>query len=422
MDVPQFWGSRLRQSSKRLLSSRSSNTKSRQHCNMYFDDCERRPLIDDWEGYLPELNSRVAWTTSRAEAKENAIQQLLGYNAKSASLLSTDQVEMETLQWAADCNIVWVPEDGEENEDNQQARDSSRYSSISDLIVASECESNISCLALLWKLIANLLENHELNSLYMIVFPSATSLWDYDNMVTTLQALAISRPLLPASMQNVQLDLFHPDYKHSPRMWSPEMHSPFPTLGLSIQSQVASVILGPNRRNSNFGGSDSMDDVDAELETARSRLENLFASIDADDQFRIRSREENLDPRKILKECMDWGTRRGISVENTFVVDTHVEPFHIYACMWSVIQELQAAANNQTDRVNVSSLTRILVTPNLDAYTMKRLAITVNVALQRLHCSVRVSDIFYPTTSRHDPRGAPHAMIQLTLDYAGPPQ
>ena len=378
---------------------------------MYFDDCERRPLVEEWEGWLPELSSRVSWTTSRAEAKKRAIQQLLGYNAKSASVLTTDQVEMETLQWAADCNIVWAPEDEEESEGNRQAGTRSRYSSISDLIVASDCESNIDCLSLLWRLIANLLENHELNSVYIVVFPHTTSLWEYDNMVMTLQALAISKPLLPASLQGIQIDLFHPDYKHSPRMWSPEMHSPFPTLGLFIQSPAASVIPC-------FGGSL---DVDEELEMARSRLENLFSCIDADDQFRTRLREENADPRKILKECMEWGTSRGEALEDHFfVVDTHVEPFQIYACLWSVIQELQAAAQIQPEKgkVNGSSLRKILVAPNLDAYTTKRLAITVNVALQRLQCFVRVSDIFYPTASLNDPRGAPYAMIHL--DYIAP--
>jgi len=393
---------------------------------MYFDDCERRPLVEEWEGWLPELNSRVSWTTSRTEAKQQAIQQLLGYNAQSASKLSTDQVELETLQWLADCNIVWSPDDDDEDDNNnngpkrtgepikKQPR-TTRYSTISDLIVASDCHSDIDSLALLWNLIAKLLENQELNSVYMTVFPNATSLWDYDTMVTTLQAIAISKPLLPTAMQNVQLDLFHPDYKHSPRMWSPEMHSPFPTLGLSIQSQPQSQTL-----RSFKDPVMSPLDVDDELEITRNRLESLFASIDADEGFSARLKEENIDPRQILNECIEWeiDKRIGMTTSNC-VVDTHVEPYQIYARLWSVIQQLHAVGikSMHKDKSLVSSKPMMmLVTPNLDAYTTKRLAITVNVALQQLQSSIRVSDIFFPTESIDDRRYAPHAMIQLTFD------
>jgi hypothetical protein len=397
---------------------------------MYFDDCERRPpFVEDWEGWLPELNSRVSWTTSRAKAKHQAIQQLLGYNFESASQLSIDQVELETLQWVADCNIVWAPDDYDDDPETTivptgtaTTTNTSRYASVADLIVASNCHSNVDCLAFLWDQIAKMLERQELNSVYMIVFPNATSLWDYDGMVTTLQALAISKPLLPVPLQNLQLDLFHPDYKHSPRMWSPEMHSPFPTLGLSIQKTQPPQkypTLSDNPRTN----SESVLNVDDELETARSRLESLFANIDADDNFSTRLREMNMDPRAILKECISWRNKKAMAKgaqlddEESWVVDTHVEPFQLYASLWLVVQRLQEAVVQQTDAGTVvSSPSMMLVVPNLDSYTTKRVAITVNVALQRLQSTVRVSDIFYPTASLNDPRNAPYAMIQVSQD------
>lgn len=393
----QFWRSRSGKAA-RIFSPRRSHKKSTQ-CKMYFDDCERNPFVEEWESWLPELRSRVSWTTSRTVAKKEAIDRLLGYTPESASKLSREQVEDETLQWAVDCNVIWADDEEGTTENSTISGITSRYSTISDLLVASDCKSTVEALAFLWSLVANLLENKELNSVHVVVFPNATSLWDYDTVVMLLQAIAIAKPLLPAQMQNVHFDLFHPSYKNSPRMWSPQMHSPFPTVGLSINDHIS--LNSDSSKNWDF---------EDQLDIYKSRLEALFASIDADDEFNNRLREENVDPRQILATCQSWAFKMGISNHlppSCWVVDEHNQPFQLYASLWSIIQKMESSTN-QLEPIMIAM-------PNVDAYTVKRLAITINAALQRLQSNVRVSNIFYPTAAPEDPRNAPCTLIQLSL-------
>jgi len=231
-------------------------------------------------------------------------------------------------------------------------------------------------------------------------------------MVTVLQALTISGPLLPPNV-HLSLDLFHPDYKHSPRMWSPEMHSPFPTLGLSIKRQSASTssVSSSNPPATSRSIQKEGQGLDEQLEATRSRLEALFESLDADDRVNTRAVEENTDTAEVLMDCRSWAESSG-SLKESFasmewLVDTHTEPFQLYSRLWSAIQALQAG--------NDKHASTMLLAPNLDAHTSKRIAITVNAALQRLQSPVRVVNIFHPNfpSSNNSSRQAPHAMIQL---------
>ncbi len=391
---------------------------------MYFDDCERRSLAEgEWEAWLPEAK-RVScadntWQTTNTGAKIKAMKELLGHNFDSAAVLTVEQIEDETLQWALDCNVLWAgdEEDEEAVGGNDRTRGTnpkktmtSKYSSISDLIVARECKNTIDALAFLWNLMAKLLNNQELNTVYMVVFPNAPTMWNYEIMVTALQALTISTPLLPSRMQHLQLDLFHPNYKYSPRMWSPEMHSPFPTLALSIKDQPSSI-----SRTTNTGELT----LDEDLDATRSRLEALFVSVDADDRVTTRLLQDNKDTKEILVDCQRWAQRlkcfeNGPDIE--WLVDSHIEPFHLYASIWAAIGGMQAGGDDEETKC-VSSI--ILVAPNVDAHTTERLAITVNAALRRLHSPIRVVNVFHPS-SLSESRRAPCAMIQLmdepTLD------
>jgi len=396
---------------------------------MYFDDCERRLLPEQWEVWLPESKVRISsdtgtWQSTRTEAKIKAMEQLLGYNAHSATTLSVEQIEDETLQWALEYDVIWAGDDEDDESINRNGNVqeirlektiTSKYRAISDLIIAQDCTNTIDALAFLWNFMAKLLENQEVNSVYMVVFPKAPALWQYDIMVTVLQALKISKPLLPKGMQNIQLDLFHPKYKNSPRMLSPQMHSPFPTLGLSIKGQLTTTSenidsLGYSSTSFNL----SLDDDD--LDETRSRLEALFASIDADDRVRTQLLEESIDTKVILTECQRWAQEIERLQKNDkmmeWLVDTHTEPFHLYTRIWSAIRKLQSETeNNGTNHVSST----MIVVPNLDAHTTKRLAITINAALRKLRSRIRVVDVF--DTSSSSQRRAPYAMIQLSNDF-----
>lgn len=392
---------------------------------MYFDDCERRSLPEQWEVWIPDSKQTIpcertdgTWQTTQAEAKMDAMDRLLGYNMDSTAILSEEQIEDETLYWALDCNIIWAGDDDDDeilgiNSKRQcstpEKAMTSKYHSISDLVIARDCTTTIDALAFLWNLMAKLLDSEQINSLHMVVFPSVSAMWQYDVMVTVLQALMISKPLLPPHMQHVQLDLFHPHYKNSPRMWSPEMHSPFPTLGLSIQGQPATMSTTSNKStpyNAVIGTS-----LDDDLDATRSRLEALFESIDADDRVTTRLFEDNVDTKEIMADCYRWAesfTLRHDSLNIQWVVDTHSEPFHLYSRLWSVIKGLQARSHDKDAKRTTSTM---LVAPNIDSYTTKRLAITVNAALRKLHSPIRVLNVFHPSSSTS--RQAPYAMILL---------
>jgi hypothetical protein len=427
----QFWNapSALTIKKRKTLTATTRRRTTKAQWNMYFDDCERHSDLEEWEAWIPALGSSVsssgarkAWMASRSEEKKQAIENLLGYNPTSAAALSKETIETETLQWALDCNIIWAGDDTE-REDGSTAEApisettiTSMYASISDLIIASECNHSVDCLAVVWNLIAKTLDFQEFNSVYMVVFPNATAMWEYDVMVTALQALTISVPLLPPNMQ-LHLDLFHPDYKHSPRMWSPEMHSPFPTLALSITREPTSTLPTRAAPSSSKGGSKEEQSSGDELEATRSRLEALFERIDADGRVNARPVEENIDAAQVREECKKWAQGNGILKEDAsssieWLVETHTEPFHLYTRLWSAIQGLQAKASKLSSTM--------LIAPNLDAHTTKRIAITVNAALQRLQSPVRVVNIFHPNVPTSNSRQAPHAMIQLMHETTPP--
>lgn len=179
--------------------------------SMYFDDCERR----DDEQFEPWLNTNSLmssqttpsnWRLPFGEEKRLALERYLGYNQESASALSIDEIEEATLIWAVDCNIVAL---GNDESIEQEVR--CKYTSISDLLIASACSTVTDCLAFVWDTIVKLYEtgssSKDGESVQIIAFP--TALWDYETMVTMLNALEICKPLLPSD-KRLKIDLFHP--------------------------------------------------------------------------------------------------------------------------------------------------------------------------------------------------------------------
>jgi hypothetical protein len=409
---------------------------------MYFDDCERLGIDDDlWNSFVPSswtTMQKQDWVKSMSEEKQLAIEKLLGYNPSSASKLSNEQIEEETLRWAVDTNIVWVGDDdddydGDDKESDGHHRRGAKYGSIKDIRIASSCNSILSSMAYLWNDLVNALEEEQQrqqkngqerssspsSSVRLIVFPQSNPLWEYDSMVNMLLAVQISKPFLPPEY-NVQFDLFHPKYKRSPRMWSPEMHSPFPTVGISITENTS--IHRDNNNNNEI-------DIDA----TRAKLDAIFQSMDANPEYILKkiptkSDDENeIDHQQILRECLSWfhsqkqplksGSSMSIDENHEeWMIETHKGPFQLYKTLWNTILALSPEEKDEPHSLPPSST--MIVVPLLDSHTLHRVAVTVNTALIRLDIPVRITQLYTPTSSslqqKHLRPSSPYCIIQLS--------
>jgi len=399
----------------------SSKRELRVACSMYFDDHER--LLD-----MSSFNDGASyggnnqWISSLSEEKYLALGMLLGYNSKSASNLTDEKIREETLRWAIDTGIVCAGDDDESttdkyNNDDTNEKftkvtsnrpDNSRYNYIKDLQLSS-CSSTLQCLNFLWNGIADTLElkmsesssthtpiSSAESSIKLIAFPRSKDLWDYDIMVTMLEAIQLSTPLLPSQF-DLHLDLFHPDYKHSPRMWSPKFHSPFPTVGLSVSTK----------------NSQSVDEDEIDLDTMRDRLDVIFFQNSVEDH------------KLVLKKCQNWLSRvehqrkKSHKVDPTsmehfemknvdWIIQTGRYPFQLYKTLWNSILSLSSSST-----YGVS----VVIDPYLDSSKLLRIAVTVNAALKRLGIPVCISQVF-GTDSPANHSGSkirpPYGMIQLS--------
>eukprot|EP00534_Pseudo-nitzschia_fraudulenta_P002122 CAMPEP_0201128254 /NCGR_PEP_ID=MMETSP0850-20130426/33111_1 /ASSEMBLY_ACC=CAM_ASM_000622 /TAXON_ID=183588 /ORGANISM="Pseudo-nitzschia fraudulenta, Strain WWA7" /LENGTH=417 /DNA_ID=CAMNT_0047397375 /DNA_START=51 /DNA_END=1304 /DNA_ORIENTATION=+ len=394
--------------------------------SMYFDDRER---LDDVEGKLRKpMFGNNQWIMSLSNEKRLAVEKFLGYNQKTASKLTDEQVEEETLRWVVDTDIILAADDDdasssdntnidvEGNADRQRVT-FIKYGGIKDLLVASSCNSTLQSLTFLWNAIADALEDEisslstssssSSNPVKLIVFPKSEALWNYDNIVTMLEAIKIALPLLPTKF-NLRLDLFHPDFKHSPRMWSPQWHSPFPTVGFTIKAKKETSI-------------DQMD-----LDIIRGKLDVLFQSVDAT----CNAQNSSEDTKQILEDCQSWlqtehGRKRAADPtiqeysnkdDVDWIVDSRGSPFQLYRTLWNSVLSLSTCDKSAS----------LVIDPVLDSHTLHRVAVTVNAALKRLDLPVRISEVFHPfaksapTKNKHKTR-PPYGMIQLS-PYKRKPQ
>jgi len=389
-------------------------------CSMYFDDLER---LQDLEKRLSKpliggIFAENSWIISYSDEKKMAMEQFLGYNSKSASKLTDEQVEEETLRWVVDTDMV-VSADNDGSfysieSDMQGAADRQRmttikYDSIKDLLIASSCHSTLESLTFLWNVIADSLEDEiESPSLFssrssksvkLIVFSQSEYLWNYDTAVAMLEAIKIAQPLLPTQI-SLRLDLFHPDYKHSPKMWSPQSHSPFPTVGLTIKTQKQPLV-------------DEMD-----IDVLRNKLDVLFQLEDATSKD-VQSSSE--DHSQVLNDCRHWlksecgreetkhAELRKEEVNIDWIVQNRESPFQLYRVLWNSAQKLSSDHKSTT----------IIIDPFLDSHTFHRVAVTMNAALKRLSIPVRITQMYHPFrtpstgNSKYKTR-PPHGMIQLS--------
>jgi hypothetical protein len=431
---------------------------------MYFDDCERMMVdLGDQQWSISSIGvgkmmntSSVSWaavTPSQSEEKRLALDRLVGYNAKSSSILSDEKVEEETLRWAVDTNLVWTGEEEDDDDDVDSDNDndgnneaitrtrlsslspdrkvhSAKYECIKDLRVASSCTTTLDCLTLLWEVLVDILERERAtesqhhhqqqqqqsypssaddstrsgNAVHLIVFPKSDPLWNYDTMAKMLTAIQISKPFLPSELE-LKIDLFHPSYKNSPKMWSPETHSPFPTVGLSISEK-------------SFPSIEKMD-VDA----FRKKLNIIFQSVDAIPHNHVRSSRKATedDHQQILKEVQLWwfGSQAQTVTQTNieWMVQSHDRPFQLYNTLWNTIRTMTGGTGQLDTPV------AMIVVPSLDSHTLQRVAVTVNVALRRLDIPVRITQVYRPqtadrslssTTTLNPSSSTPYGMIQLS--------
>jgi hypothetical protein len=353
-------------------------------------------------------------------------------------------VEEELLQWAIDTDVVPIDleEDNDNNKDNtlqqqqQQQQHNYRFDAIADVVVANST-SRLECLAALWQHLVPLLaqekeDNNNNNSLllkerkllHLISFPHAPKLWDYDHMTTLLQAVEFSKPLLQLQMTDeqqgkdelqlqLQLELFHPHYKHAPKMWSPERHAPFPTAGLIVVLQRKPAPVSRKSSSSSSG-----------LDLTRWQLEAIFkaaAATRAEARFGKDTTTgttptpaaATLTLAHVRASCQTWmqqfdDNNKALRYRNTLDDDRWVlcsegTAQHVYRDVWTAGAALQRGQSC------------MIVAPAfaLEDYRLfYRLAISISSALQRLTDNKMRLQVFHPKF-QSTLRQSPYAMIQM---------
>jgi hypothetical protein len=86
---------------------------------------------------------------------------------------------------------------------------------------------------------------------HMIVWPDAPDLYDYDSFTTLLTSVEFSKDLCVHLGRHFTVTAFHPHFKNSPNLLTPERHSPFPTAGLQMGSSAFLELETPANNNNN---------------------------------------------------------------------------------------------------------------------------------------------------------------------------
>jgi hypothetical protein len=75
----------------------------------------------------------------------------------------------------------------------------------------------------------------EAEEVHFVVFPACPDLYDYKTMVTFVTAIEFAKEHCLHVGKRLTVGIFHPNYRHSPKLLSPERHSPFPTVALQLE-------------------------------------------------------------------------------------------------------------------------------------------------------------------------------------------
>jgi hypothetical protein len=386
---------------------------------MYFDDCSR---LEDAEGFC--LPAGISSSSSKSKAapahvhwvkneKLQALGEFLGYTAQSAKKLEPEQVGEAILQWAMDTNVVDYSEKKQQQQDTPAAGTTStmplaKFDSISDLSIAP-CTDAIDCLAYFWEQLASLLDHPEAipaNSVHLMVFPNATALWNYDVMLTMMQAVQISKPLLRHEEYTLQLHLFHPDFKHAPKLWSPETHAPFPTAGISLVKKTC-------HPQPTF-----------QMDATRSKLEALFQKGPATTTPTSGVRPTPTPTLEQVREsCQPWIIQSNL-VQRQHEYYPITQPVflnsnkkhHWFATVWKALSALQPGQSILVVLLGPPASSPDTLMPRFS--TWKKWAIVMNAALKRLHRKddgntvLQISQVAHPHAPQSH-RQSPYPVIQI---------
>jgi hypothetical protein len=77
--------------------------------------------------------------------------------------------------------------------------------------------------------------SREAERVHFVVFPACHELYDYKTMVAFVTAVEFAKEHCLHVGKKITVGIFHPNYKHSPKLMSPERHSPFPTVALQLE-------------------------------------------------------------------------------------------------------------------------------------------------------------------------------------------
>lgn len=239
---------------------------------MYFDDVSRHS--NGWKPGKLSKNGDVS-AFHRSEQKHDAVKRmLLEYDAGSASVLSADEGTFLSLVLQLRCfrrrlshscitiyllvrlvleqMQLWAQKSGAvgDNVGDKVYRETLGIS-------VCDATSVVGCVANFWQAIVAVIDEHtddadptnnpekvqSAEQIFFAIFPNCRELYDYKTMFTFVTALEFSKELCLHLGSRSSLTLFHPKFKNSPRMLSPEKHSPFPCTGL--QFGVPSFVKGP---------------------------------------------------------------------------------------------------------------------------------------------------------------------------------
>ena len=168
-------------------------------------------------------------------------------------------------------------------------------------VAVSQSNTVIGCLADFWQAIANVIDDHtdefspvrwitpqkNTERIHFVVFPNCPDLYHYKTMFTFVTAMEFSKELCLHMGKRFSITLFHPHFKDSPKLFSPERHSPFPVSGLqfggryTIRHKPSLTSTQPKRQRGNGlqpaidSDNDSDDDDDEESPTVASRIRDL---------------------------------------------------------------------------------------------------------------------------------------------------
>ena len=272
--------------------------------------------------------------------------------------------------------------------------------------------------------------------LALLVIPHCPNLYRYATMVQVVQILVKSLAECDDNF-DVPFNIFHPTYKDSPKLWSPERHAPFPVLGYRI-------IYNNNNKNNSpetLTSQQPLSPLDlgqtSALEHQREILEQLFASPAAATPFNDATNLdflEEVSDETIQEQCEAWialfqtnndaEPNYALRYSDT-IVDWHVcresTAVSAYQNVWKALKDLQERSGGERDTPTVHSV--MLAMPSFhphNAQAFCRFAVTINAALRLI--SRHSNDKFFlevfhgEYTSRHPStaeRQSPFPMLQL---------